>query len=289
MFLFLVKNKDTVVFSFQANIYAIVLCKLLNITIIARSNSSPEGWYHNWFKKFLYSRIISLADTVIVNSKEFKIQMEKKFGINPKCIFNPLNKKEIFIKSKIKIKNSPFKKKNELKILNIGRFTEQKDQITIIKAAKILENKNFKFKIAIMGRGVEKENLLKAITAKQLNEKVELIPFQKNPYPFIKKCDLFVLSSKYEGLPNVLLEAATLNKSIISTKCPTGPQEILMNGKAGTLFKIGDYKDLAKKIIFLKKNKLKSQKMRKINYYNLYRFDYHINLEEYYKTIKTYL
>jgi len=140
-----------------------------------------------------------------------------------------------------------------------------------------------------MGRGVEKENLLKAITAKQLNEKVELIPFQKNPYPFIKKCDLFVLSSKYEGLPNVLLEAATLNKSIISTNCPTGPREILMNGKAGTLFKIGDYKDLAKKIIVLKKNKLKSQKMRKINYYNLCRFDYKINLEEYYKTIKTYL
>ena len=59
-----------------------------------------------------------------------------------------------------------------------------------------------------------------------------------NPFPIIKKADLFVLSSKYEGLPNVLLEAATLKKFIISSNCPTGPKEILMNGKGGFILKL---------------------------------------------------
>ena len=56
--------------------------------------------------------------------------------------------------------------------------------------------------------------------------------------------DAFILSSKYEGSPNVLLEAITLNKIIISSDCPTGPSEILDGGKGGILFKVGDYKNL---------------------------------------------
>tara|TARA_B100000029_G_scaffold497210_1_gene564510 strand:- start:1698 stop:2795 length:1098 start_codon:yes stop_codon:yes gene_type:complete len=288
LFLFLIKNRQTVVFSFQANIYAIILCKLLGIKIIARSNSSPEGWYHNWIKKFIYSKIINLADLVIVNSNIFKIQMEKKFGIKPKCIFNPLDKKQIILKSKSKIKKIPFKK-GELKILNIGRLTDQKDQITLVKMAKILNSKKIKFKLIIMGRGIERDNLTKEINNQKLNNFVRLIPFQHNPYPYIKKCDLFVLSSKYEGLPNVLLEAALLNKFIISTNCPTGPKEILLNGKGGLLFKIGDYKDLARKIIYFKKNKIDSKKIKKINYSNLSRFDYLTNLEKYYKSITSFL
>ena len=61
---------------------------------------------------------------------------------------------------------------------------------------------------------------------------------------------MFVLSSIYEGLPNVLLEAAVFKKLIISTNCPTGPKEILDKGKGGVLFKSGDYQDLSKKINF---------------------------------------
>ena len=61
----------------------------------------------------------------------------------------------------------------------------------------------------------------------------------------MKKADIFVLTSLYEGLPNVLLEAQYFKKYIISTDCPTGPREILLNGKAGDLIKIGDYKNLA--------------------------------------------
>ena len=79
---------------------------------------------------------------------------------------------------------------------------------------------------------------------------VKIYNFVDNPYPLIKQADIFVLSSAYEGLPNVLLEALTLNKFIISSNCPTGPKEILLNGKGGLLFKVGNYKQLANKIIY---------------------------------------
>ena len=67
----------------SANIYCIIICKLLNIKVIVRSNSSPLGWYHNNLKIYL-SKIIRLADKVIVNSLDFKKQMETKFNIKVK-------------------------------------------------------------------------------------------------------------------------------------------------------------------------------------------------------------
>ena len=89
---------------------------------------------------------------------------------------------------------------------------------------------------------------------KKLNKIIKIISYKKNPYPLIKHSDIFVLSSIYEGLPNVLLEAICLKKFIISSNCTTGPREILNNGKGGLLFKSKNYKELAKKIVDFKKN-----------------------------------
>ena len=83
----------------------------------------------------------------------------------------------------------------------------------------------------------------------------------------------------------MLLEAQCFKKIIISTKCPTGPKEILLNGKAGIFFKMDDYKDLSRKIIFVHKNKNKLKNKIKIGYDNLYRFDEKKNLEKYYQII----
>ena len=102
-----------------------------------------------------------------------------------------------------------------------------------------------------------------------------------------KKADLFILSSLYEGLPNVLLEALALNKFIISSNCPTGPSEILDNNKGGLLFKISDYEDLAKKILFFRSNKFDCLKKIKHAKKRLHRFDYNKNLEKYLIFLKT--
>ena len=85
--------------------------------------------------------------------------------------------------------------------------------------------------------------------------------------------DLFILTSKYEGFGNVLVEASAKKVPIISSNCNHGPNEILQNGKYGTLFKVGDYKDLSNKIINHFKNPSIAQKKANRNFYDLNRFN----------------
>ena len=283
----ILSDRNIVVFSFQANIYCIIVCKLLFIKVITRSNSAPIGWSINPLKRYIFKIFLSLADDVMVNSYQFKKDLKKEFNLNSICIYNPLNKNEIIKKSKIKTKKI-FNKKNNLKILNIGRFTDQKNQLLILKSIKYLKNR-IPIKLLIAGRGTNYKSLKKYINEKKLNKNVRLMNFINNPYTYIKLSDVFILSSNYEGLPNVLLEAQCFKKIIISTKCPTGPKEILLNGKAGIFFRMNDYKDLSKKIIYVFKNKKKLKSKVKIGYNNLYRFDEKKNLNIYYKLISKYL
>ena len=97
------------------------------------------------------------------------------------------------------------------------------------------------------------------------------------------------MSSIYEGLPNVLLEALVLKKFIISSDCRTGPKEILNNGKGGYLFKVGDYRNLAEKIIFYNKNRKVCNSMINKSYKSLHRFDMEVNLEKYFQLVCKYL
>ena len=100
----LLTNKKSAVFSFQANIYAILVCKILNIKIISRSNSSPSGWSKNFVQKIIFKIGLNLANIVIVNSIEFRNEMKKKFSVNTTHIYNPLDQKQILNLSKKKLK-----------------------------------------------------------------------------------------------------------------------------------------------------------------------------------------
>jgi glycosyltransferase involved in cell wall biosynthesis len=286
LFLQILKNRNLVVLCFQGNIYCTLLCKLLGVKIIIRSNTSPEGWSKNFFKSYCFKYIIGLADKVIVNSKDFKIKFKKKFNINATCIHNPLNEKEIIRKSKIK-SNIKFDKK-KINLINVGRLVDQKNQITILKAVNLIKEK-VSFRLLIIGKGEKKKNLLEYINKNNLSKNVQLIGYKKNPYNLIKSSDIFLLTSTYEGLPNVLLEAQALKTFIISTNCPTGPREILLNGKAGILIKIGDYNTLSKILINFAQNKKKYLKKISIGYKNLHRFDYQKNLSKYHKIVNSLL
>ena len=141
----------------------------------------------------------------------------------------------------------------------------------------------------LVGRGTEKNNLKKYILTNNLSKQVRLINFQNNPFNLIKSSDVFILSSLYEGLPNVLLESQVLKKFIISSNCPTGPREILLNGKAGSLFEVGDYMKLSKLILHYSKNKKLLSKKILIGYKNLNRFDYNLNLKKYLKVVNSFI
>ena len=274
----ILRNKKIIVLSFQANIYCLLLCKLFGINIIIRSNSSPSGWTKNFIKNLIFKLSFPLADNIIVNSKELKQELKKKFNINSVNIYNPLNLKEIRKKSQYgRIKF--FKKENSLKILNIGRYVEQKDQLTLIKALKL--SKNLNYEAIIVGKGKLKNKMQKYILQNNLEKKIRLINFMNNPYPIIKQSDIFILSSVFEGLPNVLLESLALNKFIISSSCPTGPKEILLYGKGGLLFEVRNYKQLSKKIVYYLNNKKKCKLMLNKSTKSLDRFNYDTNLKLY--------
>ena len=225
-----------------------------------------------------------MADTTIVNSLEFKKELYNKFDVKAVCVFNPLDKKKIINLSKKKKKNAFFKDKKSLKIINIARFTSQKDHLTLLKAVNFLK-KVLKIKLIIVGRGVCEKEMKNFIDVNNLEKIVKIFNYTENPYCYLKQSDLFVLSSKFEGLPNVLLESLVLRKFVISSNCPTGPKEILLGNKGGLLFKPGDYKDLARKIVFFNKNKKICEKKLNVAIKNLDRFDYNKNIKKYFKLV----
>ena len=154
-----------------------------------------------------------MADKIIVNSLDFKKKFEKKFKINAECIFNPLNKNEIIKKSNrkdLKIFNQ-----SKLKLINIGRLVDQKNQITILKALNLIKKK-IDFQMLFIGKGELKQKLVNYINNNKLTRRVLKLLILKNPSLCRKQADIFILSSKFEGLPNVLLEVLILKKYIIS-------------------------------------------------------------------------
>ncbi len=192
-------------------------------------------------------------------------------------------------KSLVKTKINFFKGKN-YNFINIGRITDQKDQILILKAFNRIKDK-LNFKLLILGKGKNKQILQNFIKLNNLSKRVKIIGYKKNPYPYIKQADAFILSSKFEGLPNVLLESQYLKKIIISTRCPTGPKEILLNGRAGFLFDVGNAKQLKNRILFItnKKNSKIVKKKVNVGFNSIDRFDFNKNINKYFYLIKKYL
>lgn len=106
----------------------------------------------------------------------------------------------------------------------------------------------------------------------------------KNPFPYYKLADTFILSSKFEGFGNVLVEAAMFKLNIISSNCNSGPKEILKNGRYGQLFNVGDHVKLSKQMY----RSLKNKKLYNRNelYNSLKRFDIKNNVSKYKKLFK---
>ena len=267
-------SKKTTIVSFQSNILAIVMSKILNYKVIIRSNQSPNNYANNIFKRKIMSFFFKKADKIIVNSDDFRKEFKKFFNLNAFSIYNLIeSRSKLESLSSMKIKNNFFSNsKKVLNILSVGRLVVQKNQITILKALNLIKNKK-KFRFCLVGKGDEYNNLKIFINENKLNDQIKIINFKKNIYPYYHKADLFILSSLYEGLPNTLIEALTLGVPIISSDCKTGPQEIL-NKKHGVLFKIKDYKTLSRLI-------LKSKKKTKVRYVNDMRFDFNHNLKKY--------
>ncbi len=249
-FVFLIKffnEKNIILIAYESNIFAIFLSKILRVPIIVRSNASPIGYLKNKLKKYIFMFFFRYANLVLVNSKEFKYKIDNILKIKSKILYNSIIEKNLLKK----LSSQKFQKidlpKKTYKIVIIGRLVDQKDHITSLKALNLLKNK-INFYTIIIGKGELLDNLKKFCKKNNLLSRIKFLGFKKNIYPYLKWSDALVLSSKYEGCPNVLIEAISMNKIAISSNCSTGPKEILKNGKAGYLFKTSNYKSLAKQI-----------------------------------------
>ena len=219
--------------------------------------------------KYLMKYIYPKYDLIICISHYIKKQLDSISNIKTKVIYNPCYFKKFKIKKR---------KKKYLRILNVGRLEKSKDQVTILKAINLIKNK-VPLKLTIIGYGSQKLYLEDFITKNSLTDLVEII-YSNKPKKFYEKTDLFILSSKYEGFGNVLIEAASHNIPIISSRSG-GPIEILRNGKLGKLFNVGDYKKLSLLINkFYKKKNIKIINKKSLDKYSIKNFKTYKNIFE---------
>ncbi len=129
-------------------------------------------------------------------------------------------------------------------ILAVGRLSPQKDYPTLIEAFAKLRGKR-EVRLIILGDGDLRVELEQRIAALEIADCVQLPGFQTNPFGWMAACQVYVMSSQHEGFPNSLVQAMACGARIVSTDCPTGPDEILEGGKWGRLVPVGDTAALA--------------------------------------------
>ncbi len=129
-------------------------------------------------------------------------------------------------------------------VVAAGRLNEQKDFPTLLRAFRLLRNKK-SVSLMILGEGEERERLKALIAELRLTGDVVLPGFVENPYAYLSRAAIFVLSSRWEGLPTVLIEALACGCPVVATDCPSGPREILCDGDYGALVPVGDVKAMS--------------------------------------------
>lgn len=184
------------------------------------------------------------------------------------------NNKIIVIPNAIDI-NCPFINKTnheEIRILSVGRFTEQKDYFTALKAIYLLQrinNKsNYKFFYKIIGYGDLKKSILFFVDKYNLAKYIEIIDGNKidDISPFLKESDIFLNTSCYEGMPNAIMEAMSFFLPIVATKAGD-TSKLVIDGFNGFLCKIQDYRDIASKLNLL----INNYNLRKLMSFNSYK------------------
>ena len=212
-----------------------------------QDNKSKISRYGEELKK--YDKIIAICKEMKEEIKELYPSLSHKI----EYIYNPLDCNSIIEQGNENIEKMTSYEKELIEsdyFLAISRLDAvQKDFETLIEGYSILKNKGIKERLYIIGEGDGRVKIEKMIEEKKLVEDVILLGEKKNPYIWIKHSKLFIHSSRYEGLPTVLLEALMMDKFIVSSNCPTGPTEILTKPKVGELFNVGDANQLAEKVL----------------------------------------
>jgi len=201
---------------------------------------------------FTARRIYRWADRVVAVSEGVAEDVEKLFLVprdKIEVIYNPIISKELDNKINEPVEHPWLNQDKNPVILGVGRLIGQKDFSTLIKSFSKIKKIKDNTKLIILGEGRDRIKLEKEIKDLGLNENVDLPGYVDNPYSFMKKASVLVLSSAWEGFGNVLVEAMAAGTPVVATNCPSGPAEILEGGKYGPLLAVGDADGLADAVI----------------------------------------
>ena len=236
------------------------------IKICLYEPSMPSAQFDNNYLPRYYLLLMKLlyrfADYIIAQTTAMGIEIIKYYLIDKDKLLvtsNPIDTK--LIDESTSGQNNPFDD-NFINIVASGRIREEKGYEFLLKAFEKVIKYDIKYRLHILGTVGDKnymKKLNKLIDENNMNNFVQFLGFQINPFPFYKYADLFVLSSKWEGLPNVVLEALYLKTPVIVTDCIPHFRELITNGKNGYVVKYGDEIDLSQKIQKYSKLKVASE------------------------------
>ncbi len=213
-------NKPDFIISFTSyiNILSLISLNGLKIPIIVSERVNPYKHKINFFLKILRPFIYKFAKKVICQTTDLTRKIKKNWYLkNVVTIENPLFEKIPKINQWCRRKNI---------VLSVGRLENQKGHDMLIQAWSMLKNKN-DWKLLIIGKGTQKKKLISMIKSLDLTKEVQIKSPVKNIWKEYNKSKIFILSSRYEGYPNVLIEAMAMGNAVISTDCKTGPREII--------------------------------------------------------------
>lgn len=182
------------------------------------------------------------AHKIIVVSKQIKDDLIKNYKIPEekiKVIYNFYLIDELGNQSETELEEKERLIFDKPTIINVGRLSKQKGQHHLINAFDKVRESIPNAQLVFLGQGGLEEELTKQASKLGLSDSVHFLGFQKNPFKYISKSKVFVLSSYYEGFPNALAEAMACGVPVISTDCPSGPREILAPQEYGNQINYG--------------------------------------------------
>jgi glycosyltransferase involved in cell wall biosynthesis len=200
---------------------------------------------------YLLNKAYKNATMVIAQTPEMKyelIEFHKLDKNKIEVILNPIDTSLIDKKTQNEL--NPYSSENNVNIVAAGRLARQKGFDTLIKAFAYVVRKNVNFKLYIIGNNAGEEVYLRQLVSQlDLENTVYFLGFQENPYKFFKYADAYVLSSRWEGLPNTVLENLYLKKPIIATRCIPFMEELIKDKKNGLLIDVDNIEELSNAIL----------------------------------------
>lgn len=230
-----------------ASVRARVVVSVHTTLSIGVKHSNSRGRLIPYIARWCYG----WADGVVAVSRGAADDLSNTIGLpreRIRVIYNPVVVPELFELAKEPVEHPWFRAGEPTVVLSVGRLTAPKDYSTLLRAFALVKRAR-PVRLVILGEGEERAGLETMVRNFGLEDVVSLPGFAKNPYDYMSKAEVFVLSSAWEGFGNVLVEAMAVGTPVVATDCPNGPAEILENGKYGRLVPVGNAAALAEGIL----------------------------------------